>query len=97
MKTDNKSASPADIAKSLVCGDRSKDYGHPLDDFSRTAKIWSAILDKDVTAEQVALCMVGVKISRQCNKHKDDNIIDGIGYFLTLNMIQEKRNEAKTR
>ena len=87
----------ADYAVSLVSGDRQNDYGHPLDDFTRAGKIWEAILGVEVTAEQVALCMVGVKISRQANAAKLDNIVDGIGYFLTLAMVQEERVERTKR
>src|SRR5574343_212429 len=81
-----------ETANELVSGDRQDDYGHPFHDFSKTAKIWEVILGVPVTPEQVALCMVGVKISREVNKHKDDNIIDGCGYFRTLEMIHEYRN-----
>lgn len=81
----------ASFAAELVTGERQESYGHPLDDFTRAGKIWEAILGVEVSAEQVALCMVGVKISRQSNSAKIDNIIDGIGYFLTLAMVQEER------
>jgi hypothetical protein len=78
-------------AQRLVHGDRNESYGHPLDDFSKTALIWQAIFGHEVTPEQVALCMVGVKISREVNKPARDNRVDGAGYFETLNMVHEER------
>lgn len=78
-------------AANLVTGDRHGDYGHPFDDFTRAAKIWEAVLGIPVTAEQVALCMVGVKIAREVHRPKEDNIADGIGYFLTLSMVRAER------
>src|SRR6266705_7182672 len=84
-----KSESITEEATRLVTGMRRKDYGHPIEDFSRTAKIWSAILGIDVTPNQVALCMVGVKISRQVNTPKRDNLVDAVGYILTLEMVEE--------
>jgi hypothetical protein len=78
-------------ANKLVHGERNADYGHPLDDFTKTAKMWSAILGVDVTAEQVGLCMCAVKISRQMNRPKVDNLVDLAGYAETVQMVIEER------
>ena len=78
-------------AQRLVHGDRQADYGHPLDDFTRTAAMWSAILGFAVKAEQVGLCMAAVKISRQCNHPKRDNMTDLAGYAATVQMVVEER------
>lgn len=89
---------PEDIASyaaQLVSGDRQDEYGHPLDDFTRAGKIWEAILGVEVTPEQVALCMIGVKIAREIHKPKADTIVDIIGYALTLHMVEVER--AKRR
>ena len=85
---------PRDIAAyaaELVSGERQAAYGHPLDNFTRAAQIWGVILGCEVTPEQVSLCMVGMKIAREVNQTKPDTVVDGIGYFLTLNMIREER------
>jgi len=85
---------PRDIAlyaAELVSGERLDEYGHPLDNLTRTAQIWSVILGIPISAEQVSLCMVGTKLSREVNRAKLDTVVDGIGYFLTLAMVREER------
>ena len=82
-----------DEAKKLTSGPRQADYGHPIEDHTRTARMWSAILGMEVSAEQVCLCMVVLKISRQCNKPKRDNLVDGCGYLRNVEMIEEARKK----
>ena len=94
----NADMTPEDIAAyaaRLVSDDRQHEYGHPLDNLDRAARIWSVILDTSVSAEQVALCMVGMKIARQVHKAKPDTVVDVIGYALTLHMVEVER--AKRR
>src|SRR3990167_8270084 len=82
-------------AQFLIHGPRQGDYGHPFDDFSRTGRIWGAILGiPDVPPEKVALCMVGVKLSRQVNKPKRDNLTDGCGYLGTIELIETRRGAS---
>ena len=78
-------------ADRLTGGDRNNDYGHPAHDFNRTAKIWSALLNVDVTAQQVALCMVGVKMSRLTHRYKRDSVVDIAGYARTMEMVEDYR------
>jgi len=78
-----------DEAKELIYGARQKSYGHPAQDFGRTALIWKAILGIHVTPEQVGLCLIGVKISREVNGHKRDSLVDIAGYAGTIEMIHE--------
>lgn len=78
-------------AHGLIHGDRQQDYDHPLDNFTRIAKIWSVILGIEVTPEQVGLCMVGTKIAREAYHPKRDNLVDGAGYFGTIELLYEER------
>jgi hypothetical protein len=80
-------------ADRLVSGDRGSYYGHPLDDFTRTGRMWAAILDlPEVTPEQVGLCMAALKISREVHRHKRDNIVDLAGYAKTVQLVVEERS-----
>lgn len=69
-------------AARLISGERNKQYGSPLDNFNRTAKIWSVILNTEVSAEDVAMCMVGLKVARYASKsgYQPDTWIDIAGY-----------------
>lgn len=67
-------------AHRLVYGDRADDYGDPRTEAQRIASGWSAILGCDVPAEAYPLCMAWVKIVRQVNRPKRDNLVDLAGY-----------------
>jgi len=71
-----------ETAARLVDGDRNANYGHPAEDFARTAGMWRSLFGWDVDEKRVALAMVCVKLSRliQSPQHKD-SVVDGPGYF----------------
>lgn len=78
-------------ASRIVSGDRGDDYGHPGDDFERTAGAWAALFGWDVTASQVALAMIVVKLSRlQETPDKRDSVVDIAGYARTYEMVRER-------
>lgn len=78
-------------ANGLVNGDRQADYGKPGDSYRDVAKVWSGLLGKkltqDITPEEAAILMVALKLQRQVNKPKADNIVDAHGYLLVLSHI----------
>lgn len=90
-------------AQRLVHGDRGDAYGHPLDDYTRTGTIMGAILWEwakeaakapapiAVPPELAALCMIGVKLSREVNHPKRDNRTDAAGYAECVDMIHAER------
>lgn len=90
---EEKIESVLELAARLVHGDRGESYGNPYDDFTRVGKMWGAVLGTgDVPPDKVALCMICLKVSREANKHKRDNIVDIAGYAETLDMVRFVQN-----
>lgn len=75
------------LAENLVNGDRNNQYGDPIDDFRKTASMWTVYLNavrKDrphLVAHDVAVLLMLLKISRiaWCPE-KMDNWTDLAGY-----------------
>jgi hypothetical protein len=80
------------IATRLTSSDRQDHYGPPHEDFSRSAKMWSAILGVDVTPQQFALCMIAVKISRltETPTHRD-SVVDIAGYARCYDLCNQSQ------
>jgi hypothetical protein len=94
LKYGREGESILDEAKRITATLRQDDYGHPTDDFTRTARMWSGILasklyeGERVTAMDVPLCMIAAKLARQAHRHKRDNLVDIAGYARTAAMIE---------
>lgn len=78
-------------AEDLINGARHEDYGSPLADFTLIAELWTPILGVSVLPEDVALCMVQLKIARELNKPKRDNLVDAAGYLGCIEIMQSER------
>lgn len=83
-------------ANRVVLGGKTEEYGHPLDDFARTALIATAVLDGflkpgfQVQPWHIPLLMIGVKMSRQVNSPKRKNFVGMAGYARTGEMVAEE-------
>jgi len=87
--------------------DRGADYGHPLDNFEMEAKFMNVWLDYrnrneldptakihgQLTAKDMAIHKIFMKIAREANRHKRDNSVDIAGYAWCLEeaIAEEKR------
>ena len=87
-----------DEAKALVYGDRGAEYGHPADDHGRVAGAVSALLGEKLrvplTAHDIELVLIVVKLSRLAHKYKRDTVVDIAGYAATMEMSEQRRREA---
>jgi hypothetical protein len=75
------------LAKKIINGHRQDDYGTPEDSFQNIANYWNAyfaqIHDKredGLTAEDIAIMMVLLKIARLGYKYTFDSVVDMCGY-----------------
>lgn len=93
-------------ANRIVDGVRQQDYGHPLDDFSKTAGMLNGLFRDKLAGgarfepEDIPLFMQCVKMSRERNKPNPDNWTDGAGYWRTLEKVyqeRERREDNKQR
>ena len=61
---------------------RGQVYGDMVKTHEAIAKIWSGIIGHDISAHQVALMMVGLKLRRSAvSPNHPDNYDDGHGYI----------------
>ena len=67
----------------MVNTSRAQEYGPPETNFARIAAGWSAILNAEVSAEQVSLCMAWLKIARIAGdgKASRDSYTDAAAYM----------------
>lgn len=76
-------------ADGLTSGDRRMAYGHPRDNFKMIAQMFTALLGILVSERMVGRLMVAMKMARDVNQPKRDNLVDGAGYCRTMEMLDE--------
>lgn len=88
-------------AEELINGQRQQDYGNKLQNFAQIAMLWQGTLamkiapGQRITPEDVALCMMQVKIARLAKSPDHvDSIIDVAGYAGCYDKLQEERAEG---
>jgi len=80
-------------ALKIINGERQDQYGNPEDSFTKIAALWSEWLCVELSKKDVAMMMVLLKIARERNQYKRDNILDAAGYLGIYADCQAKENE----
>lgn len=93
-----------EVANDLVVGARQKEYGHPVDDFSRTAggltSYGFSFNGSAIEPEHIPIIMLLVKISRMVQSKEcwhRDSAIDICGYMRTGEMVNQKKYGEKIK
>lgn len=81
-------------AEEIIFGDREQVYGHPAKNLERIAEYWALYLKHKfgtqllLSAEDVCWMMAQLKMTRQMNTHKRDNLVDTAGYVALIERVQ---------
>lgn len=95
MPNEGKKETIFEEAQRIVSGARQKDYGPPERCNGMIAQQWSLFLRQKnnvgiyLTAEDVSWMMVQLKMIRQMNSKKRDNLVDAIGYIGLIDIGEE--------
>ena len=74
--------------------DRQKDYGDKVDNHNNIARLWSAYLDTDIKAHDVAIMMALLKMARtKLGAVSKDTYIDMAAYSAIAGEIKFKENK----
>jgi Domain of unknown function (DUF6378) len=71
-----------------VIAERQQSYGDPASSMARVAARWSTTLGVPITAEQVVLCLIDLKLTRLCHDPRHyDSAVDLAGYSALLQEV----------
>ena len=74
--------------------EKEREYGPFADGMQRAAKIAAGMSGKDITAHDMYIALVALKLSRQSYHFKDDNLLDAVAYLGAWhNFIKEVDSE----
>lgn len=65
--------------------ERDRQYGDFTESIERTAKLATLMGSKEITTDDVYNVMVALKLARESNAHKEDNLLDAIVYLAQKN------------
>jgi hypothetical protein len=77
------------VHAAAVVRDRRRVYGDPTELFERVALRWSQVLGVRITAAQVGLCLVDLKLARlTVDPRHLDSLVDVAGYVACVREVQ---------
>ncbi len=74
----------------------SRQYGSFSEGMERAAKIASNMSGKEITATDMFISMIALKLSRESFNHKTDNLLDCVAYIGALNNYLDELESKKS-
>lgn len=84
-------------ANEITAGDRQDFYGHPEDNHTTTARMFSNFIERkyglrlSLDSEDVCVFNVLQKLSRDAHAPKRDNLVDACGYLRNIEQIRDRQ------
>ena len=84
-------------ANALIAGDREKNYGDKVHNHNNIARLWSAYLDTEIKAHDVAILMTLLKVARtKLGVVSEDTYIDMAAYSAIAGEIKFKEPKKES-
>lgn len=71
--------------------EKERSYGPFSEGMKRAAMIASGCTGKKITAKDMYMCMIALKLSRESYNHKEDNLLDAVAYIGALNNFENEK------
>jgi len=71
--------------------EKERQYGPFEEGMERAAMIASGATGKNITAKDMYMCMVALKLSRESYSHKEDNLLDAVAYLGSFNNYENNK------
>ncbi len=76
-------------AEKVVNGARDVQYNNPIVAFEEYSEIARVAFGLKITSIEIVKVLMAIKLGREKYKHKEDNLLDLVGYTSILNTIIE--------
>ena len=86
--------SPCLEAHRIVTGERREQYGDLDESLAIVAALWSTLLSKEITIQDVCRCMIALKLSRDMLVEQPDNLIDICGYVEIAHLLRNRKENG---
>ena len=95
MRRNDKAAKVLEEAIKCITSERASVYGPYENESDRACRIFEIITGIKLEPKHVAILMMCVKLAREANLHKQDNLVDLCGYAGLYNQLAEADDSKK--
>jgi len=71
--------------------EKERQYGNFIECMAKTARIASELSNKKITTTDAYNVLIALKLARQANAHKEDNLLDVVAYIGSLNELLNQK------